>query len=59
MSELTPQELLQLQLWNVHNHTKREEEVYMAEIRANVQVKWEATAQLIHELRRRSEMAAV
>ena len=46
---LKPKEELQLQLFGVHNSTKHTEEKYMAEIRANVQMKWNATANMIIE----------
>lgn len=47
---LTPKEEIQLKLDVIHQNTAREESHYMAEIRANVVVKWDATAAFIQGL---------
>ncbi len=51
MRAITNKEMLQHQLTIIHNHTDREEEIYLASIRANIQMKWNATSKYIQGLR--------
>ena len=52
---LNNKELLQHQLSIIHSHTDNEEYHYLADIRANIAVKWESTVKQIESLRLQAE----
>jgi hypothetical protein len=52
MDRLTEREATQMYLDILHQHTAREEEAYLAAIRANVKQKWSSTVQFIEDTRR-------
>ena len=53
---MTAKEELQLKLDIIHQNTTREESHYLAAIKANVAVKWDATVQFIEN--KRAQLAA-
>ncbi len=56
---LNNKELLQHQLSIIHEQTERIEYHYLADIRANIAVKWDSTVKQIENLRRQAEHGRV
>lgn len=51
MFSFSNKDRLQLQLNIIHNNTAKEEEVYLAAIRANIHQKWDATLAFIDTIK--------
>ena len=52
LDKVSEKEYIKLKLDIIHNHTAREEEIYLADIRVNVFLKWKATSEFITQLQR-------